>query len=680
MASKQRKSYINDKVGAKGLNLFDTSRSIGEYQCRRFTNAIPSFGGAKSMYGFRVFNDMTATRTGGIPLLHGFKVTKYTPAYLTGGTSATAVVGTWTAVSDGEFSITINGTAHNVTGIDFSSGVTTMADVASKIQTALRTATSGTETVVWSTDKFIITSDDTTFTSAITVTSAVGGGAGTDISGAGGTAFMDAETGRGTATPALANDFFKQLIFAQDDDYFYLEPDATTSTTPTTIGDYGTTADNPHAITSGGYTIFGTASQTNTPYKWDGVTLSAISNVATDYSDLGFYEFFQGQDFAAVFGAGDKNNPSRLYNCNTNSPNDWENGIASYIDIAKDDGFAITGLKAQGDQLIVYKEKNRYYVSTFYESNTGTYGVRVLPYVDNSGGSLSHDSIQVVPNGDILSLGSREIGLQGIGKTQSADGSLIPKDYSRDIKPIFEQLNYNYIYKAKAAFHDKKIWLSVPFGRYATENNYLLILDTDTEGWAVIPDINIGDFEVFEDENGDDVLYASDSQQAIIYKWDKNYFLYNEDKIQTKIGTGKLNLGSIIDYEDLEVIALEGSMQEGDELKLTISTDGVETSYIIDKTFLKRGRGSSGYIANDLIADEYIAGGVEEDNEESRWLAILLISSEQRKAREVELHLENLNEGANFSWNYLSINEFGFEEARLQPENHVIRTEATTIT
>jgi phospholipase/lecithinase/hemolysin len=34
----------------------------------------------------------------------------------------------------------------------------------------------------------------------MTVTSAVTDGAGTDISGAGGTAFMDAETGRGTVT------------------------------------------------------------------------------------------------------------------------------------------------------------------------------------------------------------------------------------------------------------------------------------------------------------------------------------------------------------------------------------------------------------------------------------------------------------------------------------------------
>lgn len=121
-----------------------------------------------------------------------------TSALLTGGTSATSVVGTWTAVTDGEFTISLDGTAYDITGIDFSSGVSDMDDVAAAIQTAIRAATGNAfETVTWSTNKFIITAR-----AAITVTSAVSGGSGTDISGVGATAFMDSETGRGTVTIA----------------------------------------------------------------------------------------------------------------------------------------------------------------------------------------------------------------------------------------------------------------------------------------------------------------------------------------------------------------------------------------------------------------------------------------------------------------------------------------------
>ena len=129
----------------------------------------------------------------------------YTPAYLTGNNAAEATFNNWLAVLDGEFAITIDGVAHDVTAIDFT-GVTSMNDVASYIQTAIQTKTGGSETCVWSVDHFVITSGDTTATSAITVTSAVGGGGGTDISGvaAGPPNWMDCDVG--VVTNAVRND------------------------------------------------------------------------------------------------------------------------------------------------------------------------------------------------------------------------------------------------------------------------------------------------------------------------------------------------------------------------------------------------------------------------------------------------------------------------------------------
>jgi hypothetical protein len=126
----------------------------------------------------------------------------YTPAYLTGGNSAESAFNNWLAVLDGSFAITINGTLRNVTGINFT-GVTSMEDVATKIQTAIRALTTSTETVVWSTDHFVISSILTTSSSAITVTSAAG--AGTDISGAGASNWMDCNVGSGVVTAAVLN-------------------------------------------------------------------------------------------------------------------------------------------------------------------------------------------------------------------------------------------------------------------------------------------------------------------------------------------------------------------------------------------------------------------------------------------------------------------------------------------
>lgn len=126
----------------------------------------------------------------------------YTPAYLTGGTNAQATYSNWLAVLDGSFRITVDGTLRDITGINFT-GVTSMNDVAAKIQTAIRAVTGGSETVVWSTNHFVITSGITTSSSAITVTSATGGG--TDISGAGASDWMDSDTGHGVVTNTVLN-------------------------------------------------------------------------------------------------------------------------------------------------------------------------------------------------------------------------------------------------------------------------------------------------------------------------------------------------------------------------------------------------------------------------------------------------------------------------------------------
>lgn len=129
----------------------------------------------------------------------------YTPGYLTGDTGAQSLWNLWVVVTDGSFRVTVDGVAVNVDAIDFSS-VTSMATVASTIQTALNTATGGTETVVWSTDHFIITSTDTTSASGVSVLSTSTGTVGTDISGAGASDWMDADVGNGVVTAAVRDD------------------------------------------------------------------------------------------------------------------------------------------------------------------------------------------------------------------------------------------------------------------------------------------------------------------------------------------------------------------------------------------------------------------------------------------------------------------------------------------
>lgn len=129
--------------------------------------------------------------------------TIYTPAYLTGGNSATSNFLLWGALTDGSFRCTIDGTLRDITGIN-TVGTASMAEVAAAIQVAIRAITSGLETCTWSVNHFVVTSGNTTASSAITELSAAGSG--TDISGvAAGDPNMDGDVGPGTVTNKVLN-------------------------------------------------------------------------------------------------------------------------------------------------------------------------------------------------------------------------------------------------------------------------------------------------------------------------------------------------------------------------------------------------------------------------------------------------------------------------------------------
>lgn len=158
------------------------------------TGGVLLLGIDDAQSGMTIGDLMYASETAG-----GIISTPSTLAYLTGGTAAQSTAATWAAITDASFRISIDGTAYNVDVIDFT-GDAAMSNVAATIQVALRAATSGSETVTWDTDHFIITSATNGNSSEVSVTSTSSGTVGTDISGVG-TAWMDCESGIGTATP-----------------------------------------------------------------------------------------------------------------------------------------------------------------------------------------------------------------------------------------------------------------------------------------------------------------------------------------------------------------------------------------------------------------------------------------------------------------------------------------------
>lgn len=141
---------------------------------------------------------------------------RYVPAFLVGSNTANDDYDQWNNITNGSFRIVLDGVAINVGPIDFSSA-TSMALVASIIETGIRAVTGENETVIWDTDKFIISSADTTPTSMISTTTTSTGVVGTDISGAGVDPWMACNVGTVTAkTINRAAHFGYNLLIGTD--------------------------------------------------------------------------------------------------------------------------------------------------------------------------------------------------------------------------------------------------------------------------------------------------------------------------------------------------------------------------------------------------------------------------------------------------------------------------------
>lgn len=142
----------------------------------------------------------------------------------------------WTSITNGSFRIGIDGTDYNVDGITFAAA-TDMDSVATILQTAIRTATSGSETVNYYTDYFVISSGTTGDSSAVTVLSTSTGTVGTDISD---TSYLNGVTAFTTtySTCAIPSNYREMVMLylpntegTLDTEYSYISPESYNTST-----------------------------------------------------------------------------------------------------------------------------------------------------------------------------------------------------------------------------------------------------------------------------------------------------------------------------------------------------------------------------------------------------------------------------------------------------------------
>lgn len=460
-------------------------------------------------------------------------------------------------------------------------------------------------------------------------------------------------------TPFYKRDLTKQLVYANDDDYFYVTP---SSQAPQNVGDYGTAVDNPTAYQYKDVLVFGTGLAGNTPKKWDGSSLTDVTTKADGTNDLRFFTQFNsngGVRFLVGAGNGRDNathNITTLYH--TTDPDDWSTG--GNRQIGPSDGTDITGL-IQQDQLVVYKEKSKFYLDVFYEENAGTFALRTFGE-DRSSGSPNHESLLAM-DGDVISITDRFKSIEGYGREGTAQGNSRPKQFGTNINPIIKALTWQKgtIEKARSINYDRLMLYAAPFNS-ATYNNIVLVGHPDQPtqngqpSWTTW-NMTAGSFALFQDNDNADQLYIGDSLQAQIYQYNPSVYSDNGSGYRRHWKSKMFSLFAKPDYDTAKYVVIEGYMRTITEFTLKVTCDGKSQSYIIDADQLIAGGGVSGAAIGDRVIGDEVIGGNSVESDKFKYLAIAELPNSNRYCKNIEVEIFNEKAGHYWSVDYLSINE-----------------------
>lgn len=391
--------------------------------------------------------------------------------------------------------------------------------------------------------------------------------------------------------------------------------------------------------------------------------MSLVSVPANTLCDLRFFGQFSGKDIRYLMGAGDTSddpdkNQTSLYF--TDNPNNWATANSGVMQIGPSDGTDITGI-LQKDNLVVYKEKSKHYLDSFYADFTGTFALKEFG-VENSSGSPNHETLNLL-DADIISLTQKGKSIEGFGLEGTAAGNSRPKQYGTYINPIINTINWDgeTIKKARGHNFNRLELQAVPYNG-SPVNNVILVGHWDTPtnngqpSWTTWLR-SAGSFETFEDASAQDILTIGDSLQPRIYKYNPNTYSDNTFGYRRVWRSKMYSLGRRNDYNDLKHIIISGYIKRITKFKLRIIVDGRVQEYFIDKDqIFNEGSDNGALIGDKLIGSETI-GGNSLGDDKFRYLAIAQVPNALRYCKNVSVELSNEAAGQYWSMDYLSINE-----------------------
>lgn len=244
--------------------------------------------------------------------------------------------------------------------------------------------------------------------------------------------------------------------------------------------------------------IYGNATQETK--QFNGTAESQLAALAPNAKYFAVYK-------DRVWAAGNNTSPNRLYASALRSATDWSTaGDHTTIDIEADDGDVITGIIAQQDRLIIFKN---YSTHALYWSNPQSFQREKIL---NSIGCISHWSAANI-DGMIVFLhgaGATNRGVYGLSRNEV-------KLLSAEITPTIEESTSTQLADACAAGYKDMYWLALR--NASTTNNIILVLNLQTAQWGYYTGITVR--SMFADNRSSTERFlAGNTTSGRVYKLD----------------------------------------------------------------------------------------------------------------------------------------------------------------
>jgi hypothetical protein len=217
----------------------------------------------------------------------------------------------------------------------------------------------------------------------------------------------------------------------------------------------------------------------NLPKVWAGTGTCTIATVPTGVTKVKFVTQFNNYLFYGNVAMGATDMTSRVYWSNVKDPTTWDSD--QFIEVSKDDGQPITGLKPLGDRLVVYKERAIY--------NLYFTGDADIPFIMPGGGKSNSTvgcvapySIQEIENGHVF------LSFDGL---YFYDGSNSYKLSDRVTQTLLTDCNPNYFNKSVSCVQKgKNRYFLALSSEGKTTNDTVLVWDWYNNAFSVYKGLN----------------------------------------------------------------------------------------------------------------------------------------------------------------------------------------------